>query len=604
MRTKENSPAISSPKAPTARFIAFLALDMLWLIQLRQTEAYLSVYLLCGLAGLAAAWDNLASRRRVHGRARVAAAVFAALFTSAVALANYGLFLEVGPVWMIVNSLRSGSIDMELFGDWIVRMAGAPFALVGGYLVAREAMVCAMARLRKWNAGRTMGGRRHPGRVFALSALAMSLIYLSFLWFISYPGILTIDSLWQMGETVTGAYSNHHPMWHTLLIQLWTRLGQRLTGDVNAGVALYSAVQAVFMACAFAFALSTLYRAGVPKGVIWGVLAVYALSPYHIAYSVTMWKDVLFGGAVLLFCCALYRIMRGLGPRWLNYGVYVLGTMGFALWRSNGWLALMGVAVFMAFTLRKRRLQLVVLTVILLAVSFVMRHPVLDRMGVEPADAAEMLSIPAQQIARVVQEDRALEPEEREVLSQVFEMDTLAKDYDPWTSDAVKNNMRRRGLEYLEGHRLELLKTWLKLGLRYPADYVRAWVEQTKGYWNAGYDYWIMEHGVIPNDLGCAATVRAPAARLVIAVIFEAYERLPLFDALHSVGLHTWLLAASLIGCAARRGREYLISLPGLMIVLTLMLSAPVYCEFRYAYALFTTLPAALCLPWLSAKRR
>ena len=609
MKAKGNRPARTpGAGAIIARVLAFAALDILWLIQLKGTDAYFSVYLLCGLAGLLAAFDNLASGRAAHGRERAAAVVAGLLFTMAVVLANSGLFVNAGGIHEIVGILTGKPVvDPKLGDDWInelARMVNAPFAALGGYLVARETMVCAMARVRRWNARREVSVREHPGMVFGGAALAIAVIDAAYLWLACYPGILTTDSFWQMSETISGVYTNHHPFWHTMLIKFCMDVGMWVTGDVNAAVAFYSAAQILFMACAFGFALMTLYQAGVPKGILWIAFAVYALSPYNIAYSITMWKDVLFGGAVLFFVCALYRIIRRIGHAWLNYAVYAIGALGFALWRSNGWPALAATALFILITLRRKHARLLVLTALLLAATFVMQIPLLNWMGVEQPDVVEMLSVPEQQLARVVWEERHLEPELRDIYRQVFDVRDMVQSYTEWSADPIKANIRDNGLDYVKTHLGLLARLWLHLAGRYPGTFMRAWVEETKGFWNAGYDYWIMRNEVRENGQGVVRTVHSRIAERVFMAAFKAYEKLPLLDALHSIGLHVWLLAASLIGCIARRRKEYLLALPALMIVVTLMLTTPVFCEFRYAYAVFTTLPVCLCLPWLAARKR
>ena len=62
------------------------------------------------------------------------------------------------------------------------------------------------------------------------------------------------------------------------------------------------------MAAMFAFVVLTIYQSS--HRPLYAILAwvYFAVMPYHIAYSCTMWKDVLFGACVALLITAVFRI--------------------------------------------------------------------------------------------------------------------------------------------------------------------------------------------------------------------------------------------------------------------------------------------------------
>ena len=62
------------------------------------------------------------------------------------------------------------------------------------------------------------------------------------------------------------------------------------------------------------------------------VFFVYALLPYNIVYSVTLWKDVPFGASALLLAVAFYRLVKNVAGKW-DYAAFALGAVGMALMR-------------------------------------------------------------------------------------------------------------------------------------------------------------------------------------------------------------------------------------------------------------------------------
>lgn len=55
---------------------------------------------------------------------------------------------------------------------------------------------------------------------------------------ITFPGSFAYDVPYQLRQVVTGQYSTHHPLLHTLLLGGLLQLGRYL-GDINIGAALY-----------------------------------------------------------------------------------------------------------------------------------------------------------------------------------------------------------------------------------------------------------------------------------------------------------------------------------------------------------------------------
>jgi len=542
-----------------------------WAVNLRGTDSYYSVYLLIAVASCFAMQKNYGYAPEMAKSTVISTVVFAGVFSVAVVLANYTLFIPWTAILSLFNAGCTFVGGMVAFGHILYYLVGnLPFA------VSDE-------------------DRNRPVWVFFG---ALSVTALCYLFFHSYPGLLGTDSFATIRQIQSNAYNNTMPFWHTLTVELFFNLGMAVFNDINSAVALFHVAQILFMSACFAYAVMTLYQIGVPWVVLGCVFAVYTILPYHVAYSVTLWKDILFGGAALLTVTALYRILRGIGKNTVvNEIVFVIGSTGLSLWRTNGWYAFAATALVMVILLRKKHKRLLAIMGGVLLVCWILINPLLSILNVPSTDFVEAFGIPFQQIARVVAEERPLTVEETHMLSQIFDLEQVKEKYDPQTVDPVKFEAFRRGnREFLKTNMAEYTKLWLKLGVRYPDVYLQAWVEATKGYWNGGYEYWIYMYHMDENDMGFAQTGSNNLIGNAFRAMYRYLEKPEILQPLYSIGLHVWFVAICCFVNIQRGREEFLITIPILVIVAGLLVGTPVFAEFRYAYPVFTTVPLITCV--------
>lgn len=571
---KLHLPAVKKPFAA----IQFVMIAV-WAANLAHTQAYFVTYALCALVAGICLSDNYRHGWKLPTLPRVFAVLTAAVFSLMVTLSNYDLF-------EIIRNPEEVSYGTNL----ILNLFNALCTLVGGFFAGENVLRCAFNRFpirtENWSP------RREPWLIFFGCFAAIAAINLTYHFFVIHPGSLSLDSMDQITQIRNGVYSNHHPFWHTMVIKLFLEIGYAVFGDINQAVSLYSIFQILTMAACFAYALMTLYQAGVSKTWIALSFAMYAFLPYNICYSNTMWKDVLFGGAVCVFLTALFRILRDIGKKQLwNYVLLAVSGLGFCLWRSNGFLALVAAFPVFAIVLWKEHKKTLALILATLALGWVMKGPVLSAMGVTQPDLVESLSIPVQQVARVIVDGCELTAEEEELISRVVDIEEVPKLYRSHISDNIKNEIRSKDNAYFEENIGQYLKLWLQLLVKHPAQFVKAWVDQTKGYWGGGYQNWIYGNFINANDLGIALVKQSNILFRLYTVYFTFSKNVVFFEPLHSIGLHVWILAIAAFVSLFRRKKEWILAAPLLAMVLTLMVATPVSGEFRYAYGIFTAFP-------------
>lgn len=500
------------------------------------------------------------------------------MFSAIVVLANYGMFTGADDKWQLCLNIIS--LFAVSAGGWCV------FGEILRYFSRKELFRMGDSKsknLDKW--------------IFVGAAAIITVVDLCVLFGTQYPGTLTPDSIWQMSQVLTHTYSNHHPYYHTQIIHFLVWIGYHLFGNINAAVATYSVFSVGVMASCFAYVVYTIYQAAHNKWLTFGVFLYYLIMPFHIMYSITMWKDVFFGGIVTIFVVTWYRILRQIGKHQkLDWVIMLISALGMCVLRSNGLMAFgCSVIVFgILFGKKQRKMLLCFMGVII--VSFILKHPVLSALKVTQPDTIEALSIPAQQIARVVVNERELTDKQTELLSQVIDIEKISEEYLSFISDPVKELVREKdNQDYIGTHRLEFISLYVQLGLRYPADYIAAWIDQTKGYWNAGYDYWRWTSGVYKNSLGIERTVNSEHFSSLVGFCLYLWEHNSITQLFLSIGLYVWgIIFSTYMAIIKRKRVELFVAIPFLAVILSLLIATPVYAEFRYAYAIFCGMPFLL----------
>ncbi len=286
---------------------------------------------------------------------------------------------------------------------------------------------------------------------------------------------------------------------------------------------------------------------------------------------------------------------------------YVLSGTLLCLFRTNGWYAFAVSVPFIVAAYRKWfKVMLPVHLVIILLVLFV-RYPVMHVYEIPQADFVESLSIPVQQIARVIVNGESLSEKEAAFVGQIMDLEQVSASYQPDVSDNIKNLIRKTGNEYLEANKGEFMKQWFSIGIRHPKAYFDAYVDQTNGYWYPDVSYSVgLADGIYPNEFGLTwqPLIRGNAIAKIKEIIFKLPEMIPLYGLLWSMGFIFWLVLLAAALCL-RMGRpaNALVCLPFILLIATLCIATPVATEFRYAYAAFYALPLLVLSPFLHADR-
>ncbi len=554
--------------------IIHTAFILCWLTNLAYTDSMFSIYVMCGIIGVFALCSNYFRRPILDKWSVLTFLGVSVIFAFLVILANYPLFSPL-------------SDPLKLFD------MGCTF--LGGIVLAFDVLVCVFDRLPYDSLPADSASQLSIRRLYFLFFLSLASVCLIYLFFVQYPGIMTNDSYTQVHQILSGKYTNHHPFWHTMIIKVCYLIGSALSDNINACATVYAVLQILVMAACFSYSLITICQMKIPTRMVYMAWFVYALMPYNIAFSVCMNKDYLFSYAVLAFIVAFYRILKNIGcSRKLNYVVFAISGLCCCVLRSNGIYAFAGSTfVFALFLFREHKKLLLTMTSVLVF-GWIMTNPFISGLNIPQPDLVESLSIPVQQVARVIYDGCDISEEDRTLIDQVVDIDEIPVLYTDWLSDPVKDEIRSKNNSYFEENRGEYFRLWLRLGMKYPGEYVKAWVDQTKGYWNGGYDYFVYALGIGTNDLGFTDGANNNIIAKIVNLIFKFCRGAIFMEPFESIGLHVWLISILFVVNWLKGRREMLLSVLPLMIVCTLLIATPVYAAFLYAYPVFTTYPFIL----------
>jgi len=337
--------------------------------------------------------------------------------------------------------------------------------------------------------GQCSGGKREwkSAAVFGICA-GVIFVCLIPVWLAYYPIVMSYDFHRQVNEAAKGFvwFWPYQPLAHTWIIWLFLQLGYRLN-DLQAGMAGMALLQMLAYSLVTAYACAFLYRIIRKKWVVAGAVLFFGIFPFHSVMVVCTTKDVLFGVLFLLFVLLMAeRLFFGRGKKGFAWDLLILIEGCIMMQFRNN--AIYAVAVFgvlwLVFAAKEEKLRVLLLILLLTAGGKGMAVGIKAVLGTKlTVSKIEMYSVPIQQFARVgFYHGGELDEEMRQLLS-AYVREELWIEYNPPIADTVKSGIGEEFKTMWEGHEMQLLADWFKIGLQYPNEYIDAFLELTRGYW-------------------------------------------------------------------------------------------------------------------------
>ena len=302
---------------------------------------------------------------------------------------------------------------------------------------------------------------------------AFALLFLAYvpMFLIEYPGSFRYDAQQQTFQIANRAYNVFHPLLHTLLLEACLST-MNAFGSLEKSAALYSLVQMALLSGCFALTAASVSRMRSRRA---GRLTLlfFMLYPAHMAFASNCAKDVLFSGFFALFLAySLETLAKGkLSP--LHAVLHVVSGVLACLLRNNMIYAMAAWTAVILLSGRKLR-RLALCALLTTALSFGVQSGLRALTRAAEGSVGEMLSVPAQQLARArMDADERLTEGEKQQIAQFIPTYAL---YQPDIADPVKNSVNA---DMLKADPKAILSLWLEVGKKCPDAYLNAFLGLT-----------------------------------------------------------------------------------------------------------------------------
>ena len=436
--------------------------------------------------------------------------------------------------------------------------------------------------------------------------LAGGILYGSYLILLicCYPGFYNYDIGNQLPQIMYPEvpFTAHHPLLHTIVGGGIITIGYHLRSvDLTFGVFLYNVVQMAICASCFSYTIVFMYRKTGSR--ILTVLSelFYILCPPVVMFAMSTTKDVTCYAFLLVAVVKICQIYENLNAQkkptvkqWITTGILLCLA---CLLRNNIVYALPFAAVFAVILVSYQRKQQILFWIVMILAPFVLNKGLMIAVDAAPGSAAEALSVPFQQIARVYVDkgEAAFTPEELDYLYTCIDPDDFAM-YDPVIADEIKTAFWRH-LDVIMADKGKALKFWIKKGLQYPVCYIESFLDNTYQAWyplTSLHDYKQSRYFMVTEWNEEYARPRVPQIyNFYIGISEDSYVRWPVIRLFCLTGTMLLTLLVALFYAWWRKDKPVGISLFMTLLVVGTCMCGPVS-EIRYYLILFELFPILL----------
>lgn len=392
--------------------------------------------------------------------------------------------------------------------------------------------------------------------------------------------------------------SNHWVVLYILVLRFFLWIGTKLSNDINVGIFLYALVESIIYAAVTAAVIAKLKAKGIASRWLFIFTCIYAFSGFFASYSMSLWKDGIFSSAIVLIVLMFWDYPCESKPSFL-YCLKLASLLLFiCFWRNNGIYILLLCVIGFALLIKKNKARVIATALGIFFITLIVQGPIYDKIGVQKDSLIESISIPLQQIAAVLSEEKKLTPLQEKVLFSIMPKQKWLNSYCPTLSDDLKKNV---DINYLEENLGSFFKVWIQLLPSNLFTYIKAYLMQTLGFWQPFvhrgnyYDYWIgiqdiHNRGYVERDL--------------INEVANVSVRPFLLDRMYfiSSGSMVWLLFFSITAICCQkenRRKRLLCMIPLISSWGVVMLASPIAYAYRYIVMLPMSLPIIVSLPFL-----
>lgn len=393
---------------------------------------------------------------------------------------------------------------------------------------------------------------------------------------IYWPGALSVDSLNQLSQVLTGNYDNWHPVLHTwLFFTIPYKLFHSVAGIVTS--------QILFFGFAVAYLYHVLHKHGCNKVFMLISWVFIVFNPNTLAIMVFPWKDSALTIMALILFTHLVEIYKTEGA-WLQSpkNLFAFAVVNFVTTgiRHNSILLVVPIFVVLFIFLKKARKQILFSALAVMILSCVMNGFVFKIAGVtEPGHRqVEMLGLPMTILSNVYMNERNVLSQDAIVfLERIATQNEWAQFHEIGNFNALKFGSSQPLNDIIEAEGAKNILTYtLEACMHSPIHSLNAVIELTDVVWAMDQD---TTYTLVPYFVGNAYNIEMTgleSARILMEkLIVPMRDSLPyMLVARIGVVIMVFLFAGVANIGRGKMGRAFLILSPlaynfGTMLLLT-----------------------------------
>lgn len=320
----------------------------------------------------------------------------------------------------------------------------------------------------------------HVSRYFIFVALL--LMWLPYV-IVFFPGSLPTDTARQLGQWfgVEGvSLDNHFPLLTTMVFGTIFKLGDAISSDGVLPVFLLTLFQYFLGAAVIATAFRRLSDI-LPTFLIFFGTAFIGIFPIVPVYVVSISKDYLHAIFVVLYIATLlaYINSREKQNGAKHNAILLVDSLLVSLTRNNGFYVCVFTFLFLAMYLRKRLIAY--FGVAFFALYSMWSMLLLPLLGVAPSPTREMLSMPAQVVARIYSSGVDIPDDINDIVIDCWDgsSEDLSTCYNSQIADPAKRHLDFKG----DSSTLDYLLAVIRLAITYPSAALSGALSTTCAYW-------------------------------------------------------------------------------------------------------------------------
>lgn len=431
-------------------------------------------------------------------------------------------------------------------------------------------------------------------------------------FFASYPGMFGYDSISQANWYKEGVINLAHPIIHTYFMGFCVVTIGDLLGSPEAGMAVYSIIQMLFLSATFSIMYSFFIRKRLNIVLKVSIILWYMFFPVNPIMGFSSTKDVMFSAffsLVVMFLLIIAETPEVLKSKRFCIA-FTVTVFLMVIFRSQGIYVFVLVMVASLLILKKYWKSIIAITVSCVLVFAVYSGPITNMLGgVKGNSLREMMSVPCVQLSRAMIENSDELSDEEKKLIEEYVPGYYIYPVNSGISDYMKGSL---DTERLKANPLEFAKLWIKVGAKCPGTYIDAFCRLTIGLWYpdmnyrdplAYHPYWEYWSTGSWNGYGSEKYIQMKQGPLkgfewlydlLSELSYEnSYQDVPIISMLFSSGLVIWLVILYIAFCIYKKLNYHFVPIVFISgLILTLLLGPVVL--FRYIYPIMISIPMLL----------